>query len=308
MVEPLQLGDGVLLRGGRPWTPAGPFHAVVGDPVAHSLSPAMQSAALAARGLDFSYVALQVAPGRLGELADAAGASLLAGFNVTAPHKLEAARLCAELTPEAAALGAVNAVRCRDGRWLGHNTDAGGLLAVLAEAWRGTAPERAVVLGSGGAARAAAAALVRFGAGEVEVRWHGESSGWEFGRWADEWSRERTAEGEEPPRITLAPLGEPPVAADASCVWISCLPAAVPCAPHLPDAAGGRPALLIDLNYAPRGERAPAPLGFRFLDGLPVLLMQGGLSFAWWFGPPVPWQAMREALALRSRTHMNNPG
>ena len=83
---------------------------------------------------------------------------------------------------------------------------------------------------------------------------------------------------------------------DASTVWVCCLSGGVDATPFLPVASGSDPALLLDLRY---GDQIPAgnpPLGFKFLDSLPVLLMQGGLAFAWWFGPPVPWTVMRDAL------------
>jgi shikimate 5-dehydrogenase len=67
--------------------------------------------------------------------------------------------------------------------------------------------------------------------------------------------------------------------------------------PFLPVAAGEEAALLLDLRYGDQLPTGNPPLGFTCLDGLPVLLVQGGLSFAWWFGPPVPWAVMREALA-----------
>ena len=59
----------------------------------------------------------------------------------------------------------------------------------------------------------------------------------------------------------------------------------------------GSESILLDLRYGVQLPPGEAPLGFSVLDGLPVLLMQGGFSFAWWFGPPVPWARMREAIA-----------
>jgi shikimate dehydrogenase len=296
MPEPLRLTPAGWLREGRPWTPSLPFYAVVGDPIAHSLSPRMQAAALAERQLAHEYLALEVAADQLAELKARTAVTTgftLAGFNVTAPHKEAVAALCDGRTDQARALGAVNTVRVEDGRWLGHNTDSGGLLAVLTQLWRDDAPPAvAVVLGTGGSARAAVDALLRWGVAAVDVRWHSTAGRDRFELWLGE-----RGLGEE---VSLAPLGaDDELPPDEPCAWICCLAGGVSSRPFLPPAAGAAACLLVDVRY---GNQLPAeapPLGFSFTDGLPMLLMQGGLSFAWWFGPPVPWAAMHAALPSR---------
>jgi shikimate dehydrogenase len=119
--------------------------ALLGHPVAHSLSPRMQNAAFAARGLDWAYVALDVPPERLTEAVRGLAAAGFVGANVTAPHKLAAADVAETDVPS------VNTLRFEDGRILGFSTDA----AIL----DGLAAERPVVLGDGGSARAFAHAL-----------------------------------------------------------------------------------------------------------------------------------------------------
>jgi shikimate dehydrogenase len=114
--------------------------ALLGHPVEHSLSPRMQNAAFAARGLDWAYVACDVTPGELERAIDGLAALGFAGANVTAPHKLEAARLVEADEPS------VNTLVVRDGRIEGTSTDA----AIL----DGLAAERPVVVGDGGAAKA----------------------------------------------------------------------------------------------------------------------------------------------------------
>jgi shikimate dehydrogenase len=120
--------------------------ALLGHPVAHSLSPRMQNAAFAARGLDWAYVALDVPPRRLADAVRGLAAAGFAGANVTAPHKLAVAVLCDKAEAES-----VNTLVFEDGRILGSSTDA----AVL----EGLTIERPVVVGDGGAARAFKAAL-----------------------------------------------------------------------------------------------------------------------------------------------------
>jgi shikimate dehydrogenase len=114
--------------------------ALLGHPVAHSLSPRMQNAAFAARGLDLAYVALDVPPERLEEAVRGLAALGFVGANVTAPHKLAVAALCET------GLRSVNTLVLRDALIEGHSTDA----AVL----DGLTAERPVVVGSGGSAAA----------------------------------------------------------------------------------------------------------------------------------------------------------
>jgi len=119
--------------------------ALLGDPVSASLSPVMQNAAFAARGLDWTYVALRVRPERLEDALRGLVALEFAGANVTTPHKLDVARLVG------AGVESVNTLVVRDGALRGTSTDA----AILHE----LEFERAAILGAGGAAVAFAAAL-----------------------------------------------------------------------------------------------------------------------------------------------------
>jgi len=126
--------------------------ALLGQPVAGSLSPRMQNAAFAARALDWAYVGCEVAPERLKAAAGGLVALGFAGANVTAPHKEAAAELCDEAEGPA-----VNTLVFRDGRVLGFNTDK----AIVA----GIEARRVCLIGAGGAAKALLPALP----GEVRV-------------------------------------------------------------------------------------------------------------------------------------------
>ena len=132
---------------------------IIGWPVEHSLSPAMNNAAFSALGLDYCYVPLPVAPGRLKGAVEGLQALGFVGANVTVPHKEAVMAHLDEVTSEARAIGAVNTIVIQDGRFIGYNTDWRGFLAALRDG--GFAPEgkRAVVLGAGGAARAVVYAL-----------------------------------------------------------------------------------------------------------------------------------------------------
>ncbi len=263
--------------------------AVIGFPVAHSRSPAMQTAALAALGLDgWSYEAVEVAPeGLEAKLAEMAALGF-AGANVTIPHK-EAALALADLPSEAArAIGAANTLTfgaAGEGpdaelALVADNTDAGGLLAALP-----TTPldARALVLGAGGAARAAVWALVGEGA-RVEV-----------------WNR-TPARAEQ----LCAALGGRAVAAPSQAEYdlivntTSVGLAGEDPFEQLPLAAAGFVAgqLVVDMVY---GEGAGALLtaaaaaGASTIDGLEILVRQGALSLAIWTGREAPLEVMRAA-------------
>ena len=135
---------------------------VCGWPVAHSRSPQMQNAALAAVGLDdWRYLRLPLPPELFEEAVRALPAAGFRGVNVTIPHKHAALALADEMTVAAQAIGAANTLTFEDGRIQADNTDAPGLIAAIGERVDGRS---ALVLGAGGAGRAAAWALRTAGA------------------------------------------------------------------------------------------------------------------------------------------------
>ena len=134
---------------------------VIGDPVAHSLSPKLHGEMLQKAGIDGSYEAVTVKLEELADFVARAKAGAYDGFNVTMPHKETILPLLDELAPSAQTMGAVNTVVVRNGRAIGYNTDGDGLVRSLPEL-----PKKAVVLGNGGAAKAVSRALRQNG---VEV-------------------------------------------------------------------------------------------------------------------------------------------
>lgn len=141
---------------------------VIGWPVAHSLSPVMQNAALAAAGLHYSYIAMPVEPAALGQAAAGLKALGFRGFNVTIPHKVNIIEFLDEIDDDARMIGAVNTVLCEDGKLYGFNTDADGFLAPFDD-FGDRGLENVTVLGAGGAAKAIFAALIKKKAGSVSV-------------------------------------------------------------------------------------------------------------------------------------------
>jgi len=247
---------------------------VLGFPVEHSRSPLMMNAAFAELGLDWRYLKLPVPPERFDETVRALPGSGYRGANVTVPHKVRAHDLADELSDAARSIGAVNTLTFGDdGRIVGDNTDAGGLLDALGE----PLPPTALVLGAGGAARAAVWALAEAGV-EVTV-----------------WNRtpERAAE-------LAAGLG---VAASERPGPAELLVNATSVGLRPSDSLDGLPLVdarvVVDLVYG----AAQTPLarwaeerGARLVDGLEVLVRQGARSLEIWIGEKPPLDSMRRAV------------
>lgn len=260
---------------------------VLGDPVAHSRSPAMHGAAFAALGLPHGYFAFHVAPAALPAALAGAKALAFGGLNLTVPHKQAAVGLVDALAPEAARIGAVNTVCLEEGRLVGRNTDGTGFLAGLREL-PGAGPAHAVVLGAGGAARAVVDALVHEAG--AEVAWVSRNpAALPPGRWRPlAWD----AVPERLPAVDLL--------VDATTVGMKGGPAAFPVpvpVERLP--AGAR---VVDLVYPAPAEglvAAARACGLPAQDGLPMLLWQGVRALEEWLAmslSPAVVQAMRAAI------------
>lgn len=143
---------------------------IFGDPVSHSLSPLMQNHALAAAGIDAVFVPFHVLPEHLGQAVAGIRALNLLGVNVTVPHKEAVCAYLDDIDPVARQIGAVNTIVNRNGRLCGYNTDGLGFLGSLQQDL-GLDPQglRIVLLGAGGACRAALVALCQAGAAQITV-------------------------------------------------------------------------------------------------------------------------------------------
>jgi shikimate dehydrogenase len=257
---------------------------VAGWPVGHSRSPAMHNAALAAAGLhDWRYLALPLPPARFAETVRALPGAGFRGINVTIPHKQAALRLADGASDVAAAVGAANTLTFGPGGAVhADNTDVAALLELLpADAPRRTA----LVLGAGGAARAAVYALHRAGAAEVLV-----------------WNRSR-----ERAEKLVAELGG--VVADApedATLIVNCTSVGL--------RDGDQPfkslplhadtlhvgSLVLDMVYKPGGTvllAAAKRQGATVVTGMEILIAQGAASFGRWTGTTASRDAMRAAVA-----------
>jgi shikimate dehydrogenase len=256
--------------------------AVVGFPVAHSRSPAMQNAALAELGLDgWRYLALPLPPPLAEATLRALPASGYAGVNVTIPHKRAAGSLADARAPAAAAIGAANTLTFTDGAIEADNTDAGGFLDALGEPVAGRS---ALVLGAGGAARAVVWALLDAGAGEVSV-------------WNRTPERARELAGELGARAVERPQAAE-LLVNATSVGLDPETTDEELSRALPLAALDPPETVVDLVYGTRPtalERWARPRAGRVVDGLEVLVRQGARSLERWTGRPAPIETMRRA-------------
>jgi shikimate dehydrogenase len=259
--------------------------AVLGFPVRHSRSPAMMNAAFAELGLDWRYLPLPVPPERFAAAVRALPASGYRAANVTIPHKLAAHALADELSPEAREIGAVNTLTFDPERGIaGDNTDGAGLIDALGD----PLPASALVLGAGGAARAAAWALRQAGV-EVTI-WN------RTGARATALARQLGVEA------ARRPAGAE-LLVNATSVGL-----------RREDSLEGLPLVdarvVADLVYG-AGPTALArwaeERGARLVDGLEVLVRQGARSLAIWTGREPPVDVMRRAVVQAASSTSAQP-
>jgi shikimate dehydrogenase len=264
--------------------------AVIGSPVDHSLSPAMHSAAFAAIGFDGAYVALPVAPDELEVAIRGARALGLGGMNVTVPHKEAVVPLCAALDDVAAQVGAVNVLARHARGWAGFNTDAPAVRGLLTNA--GIGPRsRALVLGAGGAARAAVWGLVAMGA---NVRISARRAGA-----AEELAQDmtRTLELPEGSIRTVDWEAVAPESIQADAIVNATTVGLASHAGELPALAWKTGQVALDFVYGETAfARSARGNGARLVTGEQVLVRQGALAFRIWLGRAAPEDVMAKAI------------
>ena len=260
---------------------------LLGHPVAHSLSPRFQNAALQRAGIPLTYEALDVLapdlPGAVRLLAEDRAAG-----NVTIPHKEAMAELCDVRTTLAERTGAVNTFWVDEARKLvGDNTDVDGVALLLTELLGAPASGPVALLGAGGAAAAVLAALERWPGCTVTL----------YNR-----SHTRSARlAERFPIVTRCVESAEEAARDATLVINATAAGLEDDELPLPIESLPFGAAIADLVYR-RGEtawvRAARACGHRAVDGLPMLIEQGALAFERWFGVPAPRDAMWDAVLV----------
>ncbi|RJX32646.1 MAG: shikimate dehydrogenase [Desulfurivibrio sp.] len=264
------------------------LHGIMGNPVSHSLSPAMHNSAFAALKLNAAYVPFPVT--------DVAGAMTgfkalgIRGVSVTIPHKQAVIPHLDEIDPVAARIGAVNTLDIQHGRIIGHNTDWLGANRALQEKIT-LAGSRVLLLGAGGSARAIGFGLLEAGAHIMLA------------------SR-TAAKGRELAQTLNCPwhaLDEiPDLAADCLVNATSVGMAPQIEASLVPKACLSRFSVVMDIVYAPLETRLlieASEAGCQVVNGLAMLLYQGVAQFELWTGRPAPVAVMRDSLlaALAAR-------
>ncbi|MGH7786252.1 MAG: shikimate dehydrogenase, partial [Candidatus Binatia bacterium] len=263
---------------------------IIGDPVAHSRSPAMHNAAFAALGLDWVYAPFPVAGRDVRDAVRAVRALGLAGVNVTVPHKEAVLRHLDGLSDLARAVGAVNTIVNRDGQLHGDNTDVAGFALALPPGTR-LRGRRAVVIGAGGSARAVLAGLAQKGIGDIvlvnRTLARGRGLARQFGR--------------QVPVIALplAAAADPAVLREAAVV-VNTTSIALGGGAFPPLACTATPAdcLFFDLLYGRDTEFLQRARAARraSIDGGEMLVRQGAAALALWTRRRAPLDVMRNAL------------
>ena len=272
---------------------------LIGDPVEHSMSPAMHNTAFREVGIDYLYVPFRVKKEELGKAIDGMRALNMRGLNVTIPHKVAVIQHLDELDSLAEKIGAVNTIVNDDGVLKGYNTDGAGFLQALLEG--GTDPEgkKVVVLGAGGASRAISFTLADRGAHLsilnrlLELDWAQELAS----RISHIFTEEVEALELSRENLTRV-LGKADILVNATSVGMS---PGIDQTPVDSDLLG--PGLIVfDAVYNPIKTRLlceAEAAGASTISGLDMLVWQGALAFEKWTGRKAPVELMKqEAIKL----------
>ena len=267
---------------------------LIGHPVAHSLSGAMQQAAFDDQGVDATYELWDRAPLALVEaVAELRGDDFL-GANVTIPHKERVVPLVDRLTEEAQATGAVNTITREAKRLVGHNTDVPGFKVALDKlVGRQKMPRNAIVLGAGGGSRAVVYGLIREGFQRIVVfnrhLHRAEALVKHFGRSAAHMELRAMPWHES---IIESELAKSKLLVNATSIGLTSDISPIGAEILLPEL------LVLDLIYAKtRLLRDAEAAGCTVADGEQMLLHQGAAAFTLWTGNPAPVEVMQKALS-----------
>ncbi|MBA7471458.1 Shikimate dehydrogenase (NADP(+)) [subsurface metagenome] len=274
---------------------------VIGDPIEHTMSPAIHNAAFAQMGLDYIYVPFRVKEEELDKAIDGMRALNIRGLNVTIPHKVAIIPLLDELDPLAEKIGAVNTITNDGGVLKGTNTDASGFLHALLE--RGIEPEekKVVMLGAGGASRAVSFSLVERGAHLVILNRRLERAEELAGRLSTTLNKEVKARELVADNLAQV-LGGADILVNTTSVGMN------PNINETPVPSGLlKPGLVVvDIVYNPirtRLLREAEAVGAKTVDGVDMFVWQGVLAFEIWTGAKAPVELMRVEVVRQLKSH-----
>lgn len=272
------------------------IYGIFGDPIAHTLSPAMQNAAFEAMGLPCRYLPFQVQPENLKKAIEAIIPLGIQGVNVTIPHKEAVIPFLDSVEAEAKRIGAVNTIETASGRLIGHNTDGKGFLASLSEMNVDLSGRRVILIGAGGAARGVAVTLLSAGISEIILMTRTAERG--------KLLADRLGSLSSRLKVSVRGMGlegESPLGADRSTLLINSTPLGMKENDPLPfPSAWIDPEWIVaDLIYRPDVTpllSAAKKAGAKTISGLGMLLHQGALAFEIWTKEKAPLRVMRDAL------------
>jgi len=282
---------------------------VIGHPIEHSLSPIMHNAAISHLGLDYVYLAFPIKPEDLNAAISGFAAVGLEGFSITIPHKQAILPLLSEISPVAIAVGAVNTVYRTEKGWAGTNTDVQGFLAPLRspssdisiDDW---SQKIAVILGSGGAARAVVAGCAKLGCAEIHI----------VGRHPDKLAKFQQSWINSPLPVNLIThTGESlPHLISKADLLVNATPIGMypqrensPVDVNLLDQISPG-VIAYDLIYTPNPTeflKQAQKRGAIIIDGLEMLVQQGAAALEIWLQKTVPVEVMRHSLQQHLRNN-----
>lgn len=273
---------------------------LIGDPVEHSLSPAIHNAAFAAHRIPAVYLRLHVRPRDLRHVVMAATLADIEGFNVTTPHKQAIIPYLDQLDQSATDAGAVNTVYRRRHRWIGANTDGVGFAAACARRRVTLTGKTVTILGAGGAARGIAAALLTAGVKKMILLNRTKARARALQKKCAQKSRVEIESAGLAPAAIRRYFPETDILIHATSQGLSQAPAL-----SLPLKSLPRHAVVCDCQYHPSRSTAlitrAQRMGHRTVDGLDLLLGQAAASYRLWIRRPAPFPAMRRAAFKNTR-------
>lgn len=261
------------------------MYAVIGDPIAQSLSPKLHNGLFEATGIDALYLPIEVKTADLGRLVQGFRVMNYGGFNITKPHKLEIIQYLDELDPLAQKIGAVNTVVNRDGKLIGYNTDGFGFIKSIEKKLAGKPKEALTILmlGCGGAVKSVAMALAEWGVKKVLIANRTLNKAEELAELINQnWPGKAQALSMEQAQLQKA-LQTADMLVNGTSLGMLDAPERTPIARELLK----KEVFVYDMIYSPpvtQLMKDAAAVGAQTENGLEMLLYQGLLAFELWTG------------------------
>ena len=274
--------------------------ACLGDPVDGNPTGVMEEAAFAAKDLNWRYLTIRVQKGDLTPAFAGLKAMGFRGFNLTMPHKLDILPMLDELTEAAAIIGAANTVLCRDGRWIGENTDGKGFVTALRMAGVDPAGKRFTILGAGGAARAISVECALAGAKSITIINRNADRGQALTRLIAEKTAAQSTYLPWTPQMPIPADTE--ILINATCVGLHPNVTEKPNVDYSTITAGMVVSDVVFNPVDPLFLQEARARGAKTISGIGMLVQQGALNFTLWTGEEAPADVMYRTLEQEFHT------